>query len=536
MGTIIENKGIFYLSILLLLVIQIFACESKENSSPSASFIFNPSSGDAPLAVSFDASGSRDPDGSIRTYQWNFGDSATGSGVTVSHTFTSAGSYIVTLSVTDDKNSTASTTGTVNVSASISSRISSHSYPKLANQIQDYNPSAEFLQNAAYYDLLVLDAEVTKNGPSNLGPFGALRNTNPNVVIVLYFSAADIIPWNNATINAGFISGLQNDWYMKDTFGNKVKLFELTPGNWTEMLNLSTDVNSYMANYLSVSVMAGGLADGIFYDWISDEINWLNNRTNSPNGPLDINNDSVKESDGQLNSIWQQGTITLLQNSRAQFPSNSIIMGNGGWRCSDVYDSHLNGMMIEDFLGGESMGTDYGWCGLMLTYYQHTKGVSPNLSFIMANGDDSSSFQFQRFALASALMFDGYFCFTNKGTYESNWWFDEYSVNLATGESVKSFNAKGYLGKPLGEAHNTISPNETLKDTLLAGGTSALNKVWERFFENGMVLVNPSSSEKTVEIGATFKKIKGILDPSFNTGESVTQVILPPRSGIILLR
>jgi hypothetical protein len=192
--------------------------------------------------------------------------------------------------------------------------------------------------------------------------------------------------------------------------------------------------------------------------------------------------------------------------------------------------------MIENFLDGEWAGADFGWCGLMLTYYQHTQGLSPNLSFIMANGDDSSSFQFQRFALASTLMFDGYFCFTNKGAYQSVWWFDEYSVNLTTGEAVKSLSAKGYLGKPLGDAHNTLSPNETLKNTLLSGGTGAQNKVWERFFEHGMVLVNPSASEKTIDLGGSFKKIKGTTDPAFNNGETVTQVTLPPRSGIILLQ
>jgi PKD repeat protein len=325
-----DKRGLLFSFLLSVLLLQIAACENKENSAPVAAFIYNPASGDAPLAVSFDASGSFDSDGSISTYQWAFGDGTTGSGVTASHTFSSSGSYTVTLTVTDDKNSTATTTGIVKVSSTLSARIAAHSYPKLANQIQDYTPSSVFLQDAAYYDLLVLDAELVQNNPSDLGPFGTLRSVNPNLVIVLYFSAGDIIPGNTATINAGFISGLQDNWYMKDTSGNKVKLFELTPGFWTEMLNLTTGLNSYLPSYLNTNVLADGLTDGIFYDWINDEIHWLNYRTNSPSGPLDINNDSIKESDAQLNSLWRQGTITLLQNSRSTFPSNSIIIGNGG--------------------------------------------------------------------------------------------------------------------------------------------------------------------------------------------------------------
>jgi PKD repeat protein len=74
------------------------------NRSPTASFSANPSppAGTAPFAVSFDASASSDPDGTISSYAWNFGNGQTGSGRTVSHTFTSAGSFRVMLTVRDN--------------------------------------------------------------------------------------------------------------------------------------------------------------------------------------------------------------------------------------------------------------------------------------------------------------------------------------------------------------------------------------------------------------------------------------------------
>ena len=52
--------------------------------------------------VIFDGSGSSDSDGTIVTYAWNFGDTKTSSGMTTSHTFTSAGTYTVILTVTDN--------------------------------------------------------------------------------------------------------------------------------------------------------------------------------------------------------------------------------------------------------------------------------------------------------------------------------------------------------------------------------------------------------------------------------------------------
>jgi PKD repeat protein len=87
------------------------------NISPVAGFSANPTSGTAPLAVNFDGASSTDADGSILTYQWNFGDGASGNGAYVSHTY-NAGTYTATLTVTDDdgasnsKSITITSTGT----------------------------------------------------------------------------------------------------------------------------------------------------------------------------------------------------------------------------------------------------------------------------------------------------------------------------------------------------------------------------------------------------------------------------------------
>lgn len=52
--------------------------------------------------VNFDGSGSSDPDGTIVSYDWDFGDGNGGSGMTTTHDYATAGSYIATLTVTDD--------------------------------------------------------------------------------------------------------------------------------------------------------------------------------------------------------------------------------------------------------------------------------------------------------------------------------------------------------------------------------------------------------------------------------------------------
>jgi PKD repeat protein len=55
-------------------------------------------------------------DGSIASYAWNFGDTATGTGPTPQHAYTAAGTYNVTLTVTDNLGATGTTTKQVTVS------------------------------------------------------------------------------------------------------------------------------------------------------------------------------------------------------------------------------------------------------------------------------------------------------------------------------------------------------------------------------------------------------------------------------------
>jgi chitodextrinase len=65
--------------------------------------------------LSFDGSGSYDPDGSITEYSWDFGDGKTGSGITVLHDYKKEGTYTVTLTVTDNQGATAQDTAIVTV-------------------------------------------------------------------------------------------------------------------------------------------------------------------------------------------------------------------------------------------------------------------------------------------------------------------------------------------------------------------------------------------------------------------------------------
>ena len=89
--TVVDNEGATHTTT------QVVTAASG-NATPSASFTVSC----AGLTCDFDASTSYDSDGEIVSYEWNFDDENSGSGMNTSHTFDAPGSYGVSLSVTDD--------------------------------------------------------------------------------------------------------------------------------------------------------------------------------------------------------------------------------------------------------------------------------------------------------------------------------------------------------------------------------------------------------------------------------------------------
>ena len=73
---------------------------------PKAEFAVTPTFDYPPLEVALNASASSSPNGAIVSYDWDFGDGSTGSGVTVTHTYQEKGVYAITLVVTDSTGAT----------------------------------------------------------------------------------------------------------------------------------------------------------------------------------------------------------------------------------------------------------------------------------------------------------------------------------------------------------------------------------------------------------------------------------------------
>jgi len=105
--------------VMLLLVILVLLVGCSKNSLPVANLTTSSTSGMAPMEISFDASASVDEDGSIVSYEWDFGDGSFAADERTTHIYDIPGVYTVSLTVTDNKEATASTAQTITITGNV---------------------------------------------------------------------------------------------------------------------------------------------------------------------------------------------------------------------------------------------------------------------------------------------------------------------------------------------------------------------------------------------------------------------------------
>lgn len=88
--------------------------------APTAVATASTTSGPAPLTVAFSSQNSRDADGSIVSYRWDFGTGVTSTEPNPSYTYSAAGSFNATLTVTDNTGLTGTATVTITASSTTS--------------------------------------------------------------------------------------------------------------------------------------------------------------------------------------------------------------------------------------------------------------------------------------------------------------------------------------------------------------------------------------------------------------------------------
>jgi parallel beta-helix repeat protein len=115
--------------------IQTWLWHVRKNQPPIASFSYSPANPVINQPITFNASDSTDPDGNITNHEWDFGDSGNTTNTTeptINHTYASAGTFTVNLTVTDDDGATNATSRAITVSEGLVFDTGPGTYPSIA--------------------------------------------------------------------------------------------------------------------------------------------------------------------------------------------------------------------------------------------------------------------------------------------------------------------------------------------------------------------------------------------------------------------
>ncbi len=118
----------------------------SSDQPPVALFTFSPCNTTTGQSVEFFGGPSYDPDGYIQTWFWSFGDGFTGVGQVVFHSYNTAGTFTVTLTVADNAGLTATTTAVISIrgnKAPVASFVFSPPSPR-AGQTVSFNGRSSF--------------------------------------------------------------------------------------------------------------------------------------------------------------------------------------------------------------------------------------------------------------------------------------------------------------------------------------------------------------------------------------------------------
>jgi PKD repeat protein len=165
------------------------------NNAPVPAFTYSPGAPVAFQTVFFDASSTNDESvscGNRCSYTWSFGDGGSGSGLNVDHEFRSAGTFTVTLRVTDDRGQSAQISQAVTITAGT---------PPTASFV--YSPTAPFAGQDIFFTAEASRAAEGRRIVAYDWNFGSGRTATGVTVSKRYDTPASYVVTLTVTDDAG---------------------------------------------------------------------------------------------------------------------------------------------------------------------------------------------------------------------------------------------------------------------------------------------------------------------------------------------
>jgi PKD repeat protein len=321
------------------------------NVLPLAVINASPLTGAPPLTTTFSGAGSTDPDGVILTYNWDFGDGSVASGVEVSHPYSTAGTYIATLTVTDDMGDTGQAKVTISITEETSattviftddfSADTSSSYTNINGALSASNGAAhgaDWLITFARHNLSLgtsdhwVEADLAYNGLSSSA--GLLARVDPvaQTGYSTYFSAGKI--------NLNRFAGTAQTWIASVDGG-------YTDGTYAvRMVVKDSTIQIYVDGVLKIQKTdikyAQGLHAGLRIHRGSDN--------------ADVTADNLTAGIGTPPTFPQQNTPPVAQSTSFTTPEDTVV--NGAFIVSDLNGDPLTSSIVSNGTLGNAIITN----------------------------------------------------------------------------------------------------------------------------------------------------------------------------------
>ena len=367
--------------------------------------------------------------------------------------------------------------------------------------LSDYTTA--FNQQVARFDLALVEFWKGWGGGTSAmrSTIQSIKSYNPNILLGNYTINMEV--YTDLSVEAELRAKIDaNNWWAWTAAGAHAVFY---PSTW------SVNITSYTApdtNGQRWSQWYADWSNTSFFEPIPELDFWYcDNVWREPSMAADWNVDGSDESQNIAAAWYRAGTRAHFDRIHGIQPT-LFIMGNSNNDLSDPeYQGQLEAAFFEAPMGeGWSIELD-GWDAMMARYralMANTK--SPHIVIFNPHGT-LTDYQFFRYAFGSCLLDDGYLSFTDIDSgFSTTPWFDEYDHALGAA---------------------TDSPPMAAWQ----------NGVWRRGFQNGIVLLNPTSSSVDVTVEAGFHRLSGTQDSSTNNGQAVTGPFsLGSKDGLVLLR
>jgi Hypothetical glycosyl hydrolase family 15 len=369
----------------------------------------------------------------------------------------------------------------------------------------------QYQAQLARLDIAILGFYPGWNPRNEADPIGTvlknLRRLNPALKIGQYTIINESYDDPAMKANEDVLAALDdNHWWLRNATGQKVqwtpkyKTWEINCTAWAPADAKDRRYPQWRAERDNAWAFQ---VHPEFDIWYCDNVMYRPRVTGDWDG--DGKNDDRNEP--RIQSAYRAGMASYWTAIRRLQPK-LMVMGNTD---SDLGTSEfrgkLDGGFLEGWMGARwSIERQKGWNAAM-TLYRTTKAnlVAGGVVSVNVHGP-VNDYHFLRYALASCLLDDGYFSFSDAaGGYSSVVWFDEFDA-------------------PLGRSRS-VPPPEPWQEG-----------VWRRDYDGGIALVNPSESPVTVTIEPGFHKLRGAQAPEVNDGQAAGRLTLAGKDGLILLR